>query len=188
MLIWVLCVFVSILVHELGHALTARSYGWHPEIVLHAFGGYASYFPTWRISTFQRVAAIFAGPGAGFILYGLVVVLGKILVAQGTLLEEELAYGYGSPLARVLGNLRYINLFWGLFNLLPVYPLDGGQITRELLRAWKPWGGVELSLKISLVCGAAGAFFFFNRGQTFAGLLFASMAFENLQSLQTRRF
>ena len=64
-LIWVGVVFVSILVHELGHALTARWYGWEPWITLHSFGGLASYRPTFHDPT-SRIVITLAGPGAGF--------------------------------------------------------------------------------------------------------------------------
>jgi len=76
-------------------------------------------------------------------------------------------------------------------NLLPVYPLDGGQMTRELLRARSPWHGVEVSLMISLVVAGlvASWFLFFSPNhQPYAGILFASMAFESLQALQSRRY
>ena len=46
--------------------------------------------------------------------------------------------------------LIQINLYWGLLNLLPVYPLDGGQIARELFLARRPEDGLERSLRLSM--------------------------------------
>src|SRR5690349_9752735 len=66
------CLFISILIHELGHAVLIRWAGFQPEIVLHAFGGYALYLPHRRISAAMSVAISFAGPAAGFLLYGVV--------------------------------------------------------------------------------------------------------------------
>src|SRR5262245_1781127 len=60
MFLWIACVFVSILVHELGHALTALWFGWPPEIVLYSFGGYAAYNPTWNYTTGRRVLVLLA--------------------------------------------------------------------------------------------------------------------------------
>jgi membrane protein implicated in regulation of membrane protease activity len=60
MLFWVGACFVSILVHELGHALAARACGWEPWITLHGFGGLASYQPTYR-SPQRHVLITFAG-------------------------------------------------------------------------------------------------------------------------------
>ena len=65
-LIRVLCIFVAILVHELGHALVTRRFGWNSEIVLYFFGGYAT---SKRHSTWKDIAVSAAGPGAGFLLY-----------------------------------------------------------------------------------------------------------------------
>src|SRR5258707_9361798 len=82
-LICVLCVFVSILIHELGHALTAKSYGWPPHIVLFAFGGYASYQPSWGKTTGRTLLILFAGPGAGFIFYFLICAFERLMEFQG---------------------------------------------------------------------------------------------------------
>src|SRR5579875_2541086 len=66
-LIWVGCVFVSILVHEYGHGLMARAFGASPSIVLHGFGGLCIYQPD-RQTPRQRLAVLLCGPGAGFVL------------------------------------------------------------------------------------------------------------------------
>ena len=186
--LFIACLFVSILTHEMGHALSAQHYGWPAEIVLMAFGGLASYIPTRRISTAQRISVIFAGPGAGFLLYALVVFLERLLINGGVINPGAPTTVGELRLMDAFFYLKRINLWWGLFNLLPVYPLDGGQIARELLRAWRPWTGVELSLKISLVVGVVGAVWLFREGHTFPAVLFASLAFENFQTLQGRHF
>jgi Zn-dependent protease len=58
-----------------------------------------------------------------------------------------------------LHDLVYINIWWGLANLLPIYPLDGGQITQEVVQARRPVGGAALAFRISffaaLLCAAA---------------------------------
>ncbi|MBL9123796.1 MAG: M50 family metallopeptidase, partial [Planctomycetaceae bacterium] len=70
---WVGVVFVSILVHELGHALVARSYGANPWITLYSFGGLASYRGA-RTDTKSSIAIILAGPMAGFLFAAFLVV------------------------------------------------------------------------------------------------------------------
>jgi Zn-dependent protease len=186
--IWVACFFVSILVHEMGHALTAKYYGWGPHVVLYSFGGYAAFTPTWGYSTGRSIFVTFAGPGAGFILYAVVRAIEFALVHQ----RVEL-----SPYAEVaLTNLKNINLWWGLVNLLPVFPLDGGQICRTALMHWRPSDGFEIALKLSLVTACAMALFCYQYGRThenfpfdplFTALLFGALAFENLQMLQRPR-
>ena len=185
MLVWVLCVFVSILVHELGHALTAQYFGWAPHIVLYSFGGYASYQPSgghWTAgghSTARTILVLFAGPGAGFVLYAVVIGIAKLLVDQ----EMDLPY-----LARVaIGDMVWINLWWGLVNLLPVYPLDGGQICRAALGHWRPRDGVGISLKLSLLTAIGVALAAYRFDQTYAAFLFGILAFENFQALQGGR-
>jgi Zn-dependent protease len=180
MLIWVACVFVSILVHELGHALTAQYFGWPPHIVLYSFGGYASYLPSRGHSTARSILVLIAGPGAGFVLFGLIVGVELLLVFQ----EVELP-----DLAQVaIGDMIWINLVWGLMNLLPVYPLDGGQICRATLSHWRPYDGVDISLKLSLIFAIGVALLAYKFGQTYSAFLFGILAFENFQMLQGRQF
>jgi len=76
--VWVACVFVSILVHEYGHALMARAFGSSPSIVLWGMGGLC-YSQAERQTLLQRLAVVLSGPAAGLGLYVLV-----MLVASGT--------------------------------------------------------------------------------------------------------
>ncbi len=179
-LMWVACVFVSILIHELGHALTAKSYGWPPSIVLYAFGGYASYFPSWGNTTWRRIHVLLAGPGAGFVFFGLLFGLQVLLSERGVTLAITAR--------QVIRDLIYFNLVWGLFNLLPVYPLDGGQISHAFLSHWSPRSGGDLALQVSLVLAVAVAAFGLWSQQMYLGLLFGSLAFGNFQMLQGPRF
>ena len=178
--IWVGCVFISILIHELGHALTAQAYGWPPHIVLYSFGGYASFQPTWGYTTARAILISFAGPGAGFVLFGIVFGIEFLLAYRGVEVSHygNVAFHY----------MEFINFWWGMVNLLPVYPLDGGQISRSALSHWRPHDGVDISLKISLVVAGAMAVWLFSLGMTFNALLFASLAFENIQMLQRGRY
>jgi len=175
---WVACVFVSILVHELGHALTAQHFGWGPHIVLHAFGGYASYVPTWGHNTPRSVLVTAAGPGAGFVLYAAVLLVETWMFNWGYYLPEA-----HHNAEMVFAFLKFINLWWGLVNLLPVLPLDGGQIARDLLVHWRPYDGLSIAQKLSVLVGAALAYYFFQEGRTYAAILFAVLAFESLQPL-----
>jgi Zn-dependent protease len=184
----VACVFVSILVHELGHALSAQYYRWRPEIVLYSFGGYASYIPVWGHSTARSILVTFAGPGAGFVLCAAVYILEETVFKKPGSIS-----GYGRF---ALHFLRDFNLWINLANLLPVYPLDGGQICRSALTHFRPREGFEISLKISLVIAVGMAWFCLQYGRhhhfpfdpMFTAILFGALAFDNLQSLQGGRF
>ena len=124
LLVWVLCGFVAILVHELGHAVVVRRFGSPCQILLIAFGGLAVY-PYPPAARWKRVMISLAGPGAGFAL--LAAVWGS-------------SFAYPWPEAHPLLGAAYIFLiemclFWNLLNLLPIWPLDGGKVCRELCGA-----------------------------------------------------
>ena len=132
--------FVSVLVHELGHALLQRAFGGRPQIVLYALGGVAMTESAPR-SWWRNVVVALAGPLAGFALAG---------VSAGLLSQ------FGGSINLFLGNglefLVLVNVLWGVVNLLPVYPLDGGHVARELLmRFLPPVSGVTLSFWLSIV-------------------------------------
>ncbi|MEZ6187426.1 MAG: site-2 protease family protein [Planctomycetota bacterium] len=142
LLTWILAMFAGILVHELGHALVARMSGArNVRIVIYHLGGLA--ISEGRRLRWQRVVELLMGPGAGFLLGG--ACYGVLLLAQ--------ARGWELPaLVEVfLSASIYIGLIWGLVNLLPVFPLDGGQITRELLEAWRPYDGMRIAFRVSVV-------------------------------------
>jgi stage IV sporulation protein FB len=143
-LVRMLCVFVSVLIHEVGHAVVTRSFGWHPEIALEFFGGYAT---TTHHSTWRNIAVLFAGPGAGFLL--LAAVLGVRAVLEGT------EYWQNDYVYAAVEFLIWANLMWNILNLFPIYPLDGGQIVREYATSVSRRNGLKISQMISI--GTAGA-------------------------------
>lgn len=146
----ILCVLISILVHELGHALSLRWFGFRSEIVLHGMGGYAT---STHLSTWRRIWVSFAGPLAGFLLYGL-----TFATLRG------LAIGYPESLSNhavvyCLGLLLWINLYWGLMNLVPCLPLDGGHIMEALVTRYFPARSPERVLQISILASGAVAIY-----------------------------
>jgi Zn-dependent protease len=118
--LWVIVAFLSILAHELGHALAARKFGYHSTIVLHGFGG-VTIIPHARFTRGQSIWVSFSGPLAGFLLAGITIAIALLvktdLKAVHTLIEFSL----------------FINIVWTIMNLLPILPMDGGQIFREIL-------------------------------------------------------
>jgi Zn-dependent protease len=163
-LIWIVAVFVSIVVHELGHCGAFRWYGTHAHVVLHGFGGLAIPHGVGRTGrgargAWSQACIAFAGPAAGFALAALL--LGGMWLgglAPKVWLNRESLVGFGFDASRVdervavlLYDLLFVNIWWGLFNLLPIYPLDGGHISRALLAAADPRQGVARSLMLSLV-------------------------------------
>jgi Zn-dependent protease len=141
LLIWVAVCLVSILVHEMGHVFMGRIFGGDGHIVLYSFGGLAIGIsvPRW----WQRVLVSFAGPLAQFVLLG-----ATLLVAW----QYGAAVKQAHPLVgELLSDLFIVNLFWPVLNLLPIWPLDGGQISREVFARMMGERGVRAALGLSLV-------------------------------------
>src|SRR5262245_61978526 len=152
-LLWVACVFVSILVHEYGHALMAKAFDCSPSIVLWGLGGLC-YSEGERQTPGRRLAVVLAGPGAGFVLFGLVVLVASVGFGLTTVDQfHALAGGEGENnyLFQAYRNLVWINLLWGLVNLLPMWPLDGGQATQILLSLVDRARGQRWSHVVSLL-------------------------------------
>ena len=200
-LIWIPAVFVSILLHELGHALAMRRFGQVPQIVLHIGGGATSAEPFYwgnrpvvvPLTPGQDILISLAGPGAGFLLTALVIAAVAaaggtvgILMTAGILPLPVVRFSAGAGMAEWIANtFLWINFFWGLVNLLPVSPLDGGNIARAVLLRADPWNGMKRSLRVSVAAGAivvvAGLFLL---GSPFIALLFGFLAFQNYQLLK----
>jgi stage IV sporulation protein FB len=196
---WVLAVFVAILIHELGHALVMRSYGFRPWITLYAFGGLTSrsaggFHRAGRESSLAEVMISAAGPGAGFLLAFTVAVL---LSVTGHKVSREMFAGFfpypevsetgSSLLTSFINFLLWFSVVWGAVNLLPIYPLDGGHIAREIITRVHRRDGLRISLVISLVTAAAVAVAcLFRFGDVFLAMFFAYLAFISYTSLGSR--
>ena len=202
-LIWVFVVFLSILIHELGHAFAFRRYGQDSYIVLHFMGGltipetirWGNDRANVSLSPNQQIFVSLAGPIAGFILAGLVIGavnltggLVAIRLLLGVIPIPQLAflpYGNNAVYALVFW-LLWINTFWGLMNLLPVFPLDGGQVARNVFIQYDPWDGARKSLWLSVIVGGLVALVSLLTQNIYIGFLFGMLAFQNYQALNSR--
>ena len=207
LILWILAVVVSILVHELGHAFMQRRYGGSPWITLHGFGGLAS-CDACDNRPGPRIAIALAGPAAGFVLAAIVAAAVKLSGhvlgwtwsegfpgARAGLSES---YGlrllggtlYWQPLGSPAGNLLLayllqINIAWGLINLLPIYPLDGGQVMREVFTLRQPRQGIVASLRLSMMAAGAMALLgLLAWDSLYMALLFGYLAYESYRGLQ----
>jgi Zn-dependent protease len=201
LLIWVLAVFISILIHELGHALAMRLFGQPSQIVLHGMGGltipgqvrWGGDWANVSLTSNQEIAISLAGPGAGFLFAVLIIAAG--LAAGGSFALTRI-FGF-LPFPLVLFNNQFVssivltflwvNIFWGLINLLPVYPLDGGNVSRHLLVHADPWDGARKSLWVSVITGVVVAVFSLIIARSlYLALLFGLLAFQSYQTMQGR--
>ncbi len=118
--LFIIAGFISILVHELGHALTARKFGGYSEITLQAFGGYATCTGV-QLTRPQDFTVTAAGP---FVQ----IVLGLAVLFSLPYLDHLNSNFYG-----FLISLTWISLVWAVLNLLPILPLDGGRLLNAIL-------------------------------------------------------
>ena len=119
--------FISVILHELGHALMARQYGLSIRgITLFIFGGVAE-MDSEPPSPLAEFMVAIAGPAV------------SIAIGLGCLLINGIAWlasgSYG--LTAILGFLAFTNLILVAFNMIPAFPLDGGRVFRSILWRWK---------------------------------------------------
>lgn len=168
--------FVSVLFHELGHALTARAFGLGPiGITLHGFGGLTHHQPTG--SALRHLVVVLAGPTFGFVLAGLG--FATLLLAPSAL----------PGIARdVLEQVVFLNVLWSVFNLLPIFPLDGGQaLSATLHLVIAPSLAATLTFGVGLVGAVGLGLYAFTQGYIMMLFFAGTFAWQNFELLQARR-
>jgi Zn-dependent protease len=133
--------FVSVLLHELGHSVVAKRYGIAvPRITLFVFGG-VSQIATEPTSAGAEFWIATAGPVVSFVLALLFWALRPLLVNSG-------------PLLALAKYLALLNFVLGIFNLVPGFPLDGGRVFRSII-----WGVTKDFRRSSAIATVTGRFF-----------------------------
>lgn len=174
-LIWILIIFVSVLFHEFGHALTARAFGQKPRIELVAMGG-LTYHEGRKLSFFKQFFIILDGPVFGFILVAILIGLMRIPALHT---GAAGAYFHAAML---------INFVWTVVNLLPIVPLDGGQLLRVSLERIFGAKGFRYALITGIVVSILFTLGFFLYRFILAGAIFSLFAFQNYIMLRQVRF
>lgn len=123
MIEWIAVVFVSITIHEFGHALLGKSFGLQPRIQLYGMGGATSWSTGRDVTPLRSILISLAGPFADF-------VFATIILAIWIFLPSETR---SNPfMKQTFIDLMWVNFGWGIFNLLPMLPLDGGHVIAGL--------------------------------------------------------
>ncbi|MBA2662380.1 MAG: site-2 protease family protein [Bradymonadaceae bacterium] len=140
--IFAVAVTLSLLVHEFGHGLVSKHYGLGPRILLHGFGGLCISDSAAQ-SDGDDARILLAGPFAGLAFGGLLIALQFFLPG---------VVGVSPLLAKFVGALIWINIVWSLVNLLlPIWPLDGGQLFHLILRRFTaPDKAQRVALTVSI--------------------------------------
>lgn len=149
--------FASILVHELSHAIVARTFGMRVErITLFIFGGLAQ-IEGESPSPKAELLIAGVGPVVSIVIGVASILLGGALV-EGPLPDDpvELIAALG-PVSTLLFWLGPINVLLGIFNLIPGFPLDGGRVLRAVL--WWATGSLRRATRWAARGGQAFAWF-----------------------------
>jgi len=135
-----LLVFISVLIHELGHSLIAQKEGIKIKgITLHIFGGLA-YLESEPKTALAELKIAIAGPVASFLLSGLFYLLTLILLKTPH-----------KALDQAFLHLSQVNFLLACFNLLPAFPMDGGRVLRAIL--WYFDKSYEKATRLTIVFG-----------------------------------
>ncbi|MGH7286221.1 MAG: site-2 protease family protein [Polyangiaceae bacterium] len=173
-LAWIVVVFLSVLAHELGHAFSGIAFGLTPRIDLHGMGGTTSWAHK-NVGTVKRILISVAGPLVGIVIGGGLYLAAPFVVPSGL-----------PPLAReILGTIIYVNLVWGVLNLLPMLPLDGGNALAAALAHFKGAAGMRIAHYVSVVVAVTIGLYVIatDPSDWWALLLLGLFAFQNVRAL-----
>ncbi|MEZ5142054.1 MAG: hypothetical protein R2726_05970 [Acidimicrobiales bacterium] len=167
---WVAIAFVSVLVHELGHAVAFKAFGVQPSVVLYGMGGLTS--GSGRLTPWRSIVVSLAGPLSTLVLFG----IPAVWLANSGLLRSADA-------DIVLEQVIFVNVGWAVLNLLPILPLDGGNVCVSLLDLVTGGRGRRPAAVVSIVLAGLVALWGFATGWFFVGLLGVMFAGMNVAQL-----
>ncbi|MEM7436528.1 MAG: site-2 protease family protein [Myxococcota bacterium] len=176
MVVWVAVVFQGIVMHELGHALAGRAFGRSPRIELVALGGLTWWEQQEPMTPGRNLIVSAAGPAVG------------ILIGSASLVAMDLLAVPEASLGRyVFRSLVWVNLGWGLLNLLPIMPLDGGNIVAALFDFVAPNRGRLIASYVSF--GVIGLLFSLTVAARayYATIILLLLAFSTFQVFRSEK-
>ncbi|MEO1481469.1 MAG: site-2 protease family protein [Myxococcota bacterium] len=157
----VVLIFVAILAHELGHAAAGLYYGLRPRISLHGFGGLTAWGAGSRVTHGVNIVLSLGGPIVSLVC-GVTALLVLYVLAEPESGFFSFVFFSWEPLIYLLGwqgslkgflldTFIWVNLGWAIFNLMPVTPLDGGQVLRSTLGLVIPRQAATVAAVIALI-------------------------------------
>ncbi|XZE22207.1 site-2 protease family protein [Pirellulaceae bacterium SH449] len=204
LLLWVASGFLSILIHELGHTLAFRFFGIESHIVLYQMGGlaipgagllWARQGTRQRLTHGSNLIISAAGPAIQLLL---ALVVGGIAVGAGYFVYEFVLVaswlGIELPELKVPPNVYLFtfviflvttSIWWAFLNLLPILPLDGGQIARHLIGMFGKRDGMYEAACIGVIVAILAAIWFIQRDSWLPAIFLGSFAYTNFQIMQS---
>lgn len=186
---WVAIATVSILLHEFGHAVAFRAFGLRPSVSLVGFGGLTSadsddgaddFTPT------RHIIVSLAGPFSALFLLG----LPALVLAEANGFDPWTSLGLRrslDPAEIILGQIVYINVGWSLLNLLPVLPLDGGNVVAAVFEIFARDKGRRIANVISIVIAVGVSIWAVSLGYTLAPIMALFLIGLNVSDLTKAR-
>lgn len=168
---WVIVVTVSVMLHELGHAIAFKIFGLDPRISLYGMGGLTS--AEGVMSSGRHIVVSLAGPLSALVILGLPT---WWLSAGGD---------FSGDTRLVLSQLLWVNIGWSLLNLMPVLPLDGGHVLEAVLEIVTGGSGRRPARIVSVVVAAGLGLWALQSGLMFGAVLAAMFAGVNVSQLAT---
>jgi Zn-dependent protease len=175
-LLWIPVLLVSVLVHELAHAATIAAFGYGPSTIeLGGWGGQTS--NARRSKPWHEVVVSVAGPVSSLLLGGCFLVI--FIAAHEQFTPEVFVF---------VRLMLWANIAWGIFNMLPIFPLDGGQVLFNSLchftASQKALGVTTvLSIVLALTLGLGALW----ARQFFVAVIAASLVMQNWQTWKSLR-
>ncbi len=191
--LWAAAIFVSVILHELGHAATVRRLGAQVEgITIHALGGATIWregnhpLPPWKhfvVAAAGSGVGLFAGMGLFlFARLGGMGEVGELIIELPWRVHLRAADFHGEYLVFLVGAFVWVSVVWGLVNWLPIGGLDGSKMLRVvLIRVLGPSGDLHARI-IGSVVGVGAAIWFWQRGLVLAAVLVLVFAGTDLVS------
>lgn len=185
---------LSILIHELGHALVARSFGGRVESVsLYMMGGLTTWSAGARMTPANRILISAAGSGTEIIFGAGVFALmraGVLGDAAVNLMSHPLDTGFWQAgyaeqyVAYAAGAFVWVSLVWGLLNWLPIGGFDGSHMLREFMVLRNSQRGYDIARNISIVVSILLFLYLYSSGYRLFAFFVAIIAISNLVNTQ----
>ncbi len=171
-LFWMFVVLLSVVVHELGHALSGLYLGKKVSIELTAFGGLTSFDKGQTLSPLKEFLCILMGPLAGFLLAAFAYIIPVT----------------SQPAASYLYLIVIVNLVWSMLNLLPVHPLDGGKLMSIVFENFFGHAGLRFSYLLSALFALLFGLTFMVVRSVLMCSLFLLFAFDSFRAFKQAKF
>ena len=169
---WTIAAFVSILAHEMGHALVARGFSAQGvNITLYGLGGVTTYTHARAMEHWKSFLISASGSAVGIALGGAV----WFAVRSGVF------DGAGQEMTVFINSLFFTSLVWGVLNWIPIVPLDGGHMVQSFISIFSPQKAPLISQIITWIAVAVIVPFAWTNGYRFGVIIVVMFAFAGLR-------